>query len=313
MARASSASQAKRVERAGSEPVASTFRPLTSIWQGTDAALLERMLKFYLRERPQLILDAIVNAGPFWSGTGRSATWSVWISTPGFGPTWGPTTGGSRLPTAASTCCSTTIALDAPKRASKINTRSKMAARLHAAIPCRIPRSSGLAYMEVLRPKCNQVLGGSDINVVTDIARCRRCDEVFVLSSLVQARAFGPVNLDDPPRGAWYRREFNGFVVGASMRHPMAFFLVPFMCVWSGFSLGGIYGTQIVQGRLNLFMSLFGIPFILGTLLFGTLARWPSAERWSSGCLTPTGACSPASVRSVGGGPSIRPRSRPCA
>src|SRR5262249_9780923 len=31
-------------------------------------------------------------------------------------------------------------------------------------------------------------------------------------------------------------------------------------------------GTQIVKGQFNLSMSLFGIPFVLGTLLFGSLA-----------------------------------------
>jgi hypothetical protein len=44
------------------------------------------------------------------------------------------------------------------------------------------------------------------------------------------------------------------------------------MCVWSGGSLGGIYGSQIVNGEFNLGMSLFGIPFVLGTLLFGSIA-----------------------------------------
>jgi hypothetical protein len=126
--------------------------------------------------------------------------------------------------------------------------------------------------MQVVCSKCGRVLAGDDLNVVKDIARCARCGEVFALSSLVEANAAWPVDLDNPPRGAWYRGEFNGFVVGATTRHPMALFLVPFMCVWSGFSLGGIYGTQIVQGRLNLLMSLFGIPFILGTLLFGWIA-----------------------------------------
>jgi hypothetical protein len=52
----------------------------------------------------------------------------------------------------------------------------------------------------------------------------------------------------------------------------IAIFLVPFMCVWSGFSLGGIYGTQIVDGKFNLVLSLFGIPFVIGTLLFGSIA-----------------------------------------
>ncbi len=44
------------------------------------------------------------------------------------------------------------------------------------------------------------------------------------------------------------------------------------MCVWSGFSLGGIYGTQIYHGKFNLGMSLFGIPFVLGTLFLGSMA-----------------------------------------
>ena len=52
----------------------------------------------------------------------------------------------------------------------------------------------------------------------------------------------------------------------------MAFFLVPFMCVWSGGSLGGIYGSQFFQSKFDLSMSLFGIPFVLGTLLFGSFA-----------------------------------------
>jgi hypothetical protein len=35
---------------------------------------------------------------------------------------------------------------------------------------------------------------------------------------------------------------------------------------------GGIYGTQIYHGKFNLFQSLFGIPFLLGTVLFGSIA-----------------------------------------
>jgi hypothetical protein len=126
--------------------------------------------------------------------------------------------------------------------------------------------------MQVFCPKCNQAITGNDMNVVTDVARCPRCDQVFALSSLVQSNTSGPIDLNDPPRGAWYQEEFNGFVVGATTRSPIAFFLVPFMCVWSGGSLGGIYGTQIVQGKFNLLTSLFGIPFFLGTLLFGSIA-----------------------------------------
>jgi hypothetical protein len=51
-----------------------------------------------------------------------------------------------------------------------------------------------------------------------------------------------------------------------------ALFLVPFMCVWSGFSLGGIYGSQIAKGQFDPSVWLFGIPFVLGTILFGSFA-----------------------------------------
>ncbi len=48
-----------------------TYEPLPSVWFGTDAELLERMLEFYPRKRPRLILDATVNAGRFWEGSKR--------------------------------------------------------------------------------------------------------------------------------------------------------------------------------------------------------------------------------------------------
>jgi hypothetical protein len=87
----------------------------------------------------------------------------------------------------------------------------------------------------------------------------------------------GGAGLDDfdinaPPRGAWFDPTVTGWTLGATTRSPMAFFLVPFMCVWSGGSLGGIYGSQIFTGEFNLLLSLFGIPFLLGTVLLGSLA-----------------------------------------
>jgi SAM-dependent methyltransferase len=56
--------------RARREP-ASGYQPLPSVWEGTDAALLERMLQFYPRRTPHKILDATVNAGRFWLGSNR--------------------------------------------------------------------------------------------------------------------------------------------------------------------------------------------------------------------------------------------------
>ena len=47
------------------------YDPLPSIWSGEDADLLERMLDFYPRSEPTLILDATVNVGRFWKGSSR--------------------------------------------------------------------------------------------------------------------------------------------------------------------------------------------------------------------------------------------------
>jgi hypothetical protein len=47
------------------------YDPLPSVWHGTDAALLDRMLDFYPRTPPASILDATVNRGRFWAGSVR--------------------------------------------------------------------------------------------------------------------------------------------------------------------------------------------------------------------------------------------------
>ncbi|MCI0639740.1 MAG: hypothetical protein L0Y72_24105 [Gemmataceae bacterium] len=117
------------------------------------------------------------------------------------------------------------------------------------------------------------VIPASHLNVETDVAVCEKCNDAFSISALL---ASGQVpddfNIHDPPRGAWFEDTGTGCRLGATTRSPTALLLVPFMCVWSGFSLGGIYGTQIVNGEFSLGMSLFGIPFVLGTLLFGSIA-----------------------------------------
>jgi hypothetical protein len=100
---------------------------------------------------------------------------------------------------------------------------------------------------------------------------CPTCKEAFALSELVAQGHEVDIDLSEPPSGTWFRTEANGWELGGTTRHPIAFFLVPFMCVWSGLSLGGIYGSQIIQGKFNLVMSLFGLPFVAGTVLFGSI------------------------------------------
>ncbi len=49
----------------------SLYSPLSSVWFGNDAELIERMLGFYPRVTPKRILDATINSGRFWRGSAR--------------------------------------------------------------------------------------------------------------------------------------------------------------------------------------------------------------------------------------------------
>lgn len=126
--------------------------------------------------------------------------------------------------------------------------------------------------MKIRCPKCLQAVPAEQVNMGTDLAFCPGCSEGFKVSQSIDIDAVNSDLLDNPPKGAWFRQEIDRVVVGATTRSPVAFFLVPFMCVWSGGSLGGIYGSQVIDGHFNLYLSLFGIPFVLGSILFWTVA-----------------------------------------
>jgi hypothetical protein len=125
--------------------------------------------------------------------------------------------------------------------------------------------------MKFTCPACRQPFAAENINLHTDLALCTGCGQIARPSELADAD-FERAELRNPPKGAWYRPSLHEVVIGATTRHPSAFLLVPFMCVWSGFSLGGIYGTQIKNGDFSLLMSLFGLPFLVGSIALGSIA-----------------------------------------
>lgn len=49
-----------------------SYRPISSVWTGSDGDLIEEMLRFYPQIPPDPILDATHNAGRFWAGSSRS-------------------------------------------------------------------------------------------------------------------------------------------------------------------------------------------------------------------------------------------------
>ncbi len=120
--------------------------------------------------------------------------------------------------------------------------------------------------MDTTCPLCRSAIAMDDVNVATDVALCRHCGKTFSFSELIHGSAIGAADLNAPPSGAWFEQLANGFRAGAVTRSWMALFFVPFTCVWSGGSLSGIYGRQIVSGKFDPFMSLFGLPFLIGSV-----------------------------------------------
>ena len=126
--------------------------------------------------------------------------------------------------------------------------------------------------MEVRCPKCDRLLDSDEINIGADTAFCKDCDEAYKLSDLIHDRKPDSFELEDPPDGAWFGLTADGFIVGARTRSKTGCFIVPFTIVWSGFSLGGIYGMQIASGEFNILISIFGIPFIIGSVILWSMA-----------------------------------------
>ena len=127
--------------------------------------------------------------------------------------------------------------------------------------------------MKITCPACESPVPANQLNIATDVGFCPRCEEAFAVSERVAggdcAEGF---DLHAGPPGTWFEERVDGWTLGASTQSWAAVFLVPFMCIWSGGSLGGIYGTQIFSGKFDLGLSLFGIPFVLGTLFLGSIA-----------------------------------------
>ena len=120
----------------------------------------------------------------------------------------------------------------------------------------------------VICGECSRSIPNDKINITTDLAHCDNCGAISKLSELVQKRDARRRSIHDfdKPAGVTFEETLGGFRLTTSTRSTSAFFLIPFTLVWSGFSVGILYGTQIMSGEFNLVFSLFGIPFLLGSI-----------------------------------------------
>lgn len=126
--------------------------------------------------------------------------------------------------------------------------------------------------MEVICQQCQKKIAAKNVNVATDTAFCDACETLTRLSDLIPSGA--PKSSKPLAQVSGVHVEDKGYKWSVEARHRslMALFLVPFTLVWAGGSLSGIYGSQIVSGEFELEQSLFGIPFILGSIVLITLS-----------------------------------------
>jgi hypothetical protein len=104
------------------------------------------------------------------------------------------------------------------------------------------------------------------------LAYCRLCERTSTVDACRAAKPLAqrPASTERPPKGLQLTENLTGFQVVLSTASWVALILWPFMLVWAGGSLGGIYGMQIKAGKFNWMLSLFGLPFLVGSvLLFG--------------------------------------------
>ncbi|HQC52365.1 MAG TPA: hypothetical protein PLE92_04480 [Lentisphaeria bacterium] len=120
--------------------------------------------------------------------------------------------------------------------------------------------------MKMLCPQCGSALPPEAVNIATDLAQCPECGRLHQASACIVEDEVSQNVLRRPPPGTWLRQEADAIVIGVTMRSRAAWFHIPFTVAWSGGSLYGIYGTQIINGNFNLILSLFGIPFLIGTI-----------------------------------------------
>jgi hypothetical protein len=163
-------------------------------------------------------------------------------------------------------------------------------------------------------PKCGKNIPRENINVARDTAYCRECNLICALSDLTEHEdksiKEGIFSLNEPIKGAWFRRDMFGVSMGASCRSLSTVAGVLFFALfWNGlvsiFVVDNIAQTLRCAGipipewfpnmpsskeglGMVLFLWLFLTPFIVvgmgmlgaaGTALFGKYEITLSADR----------------------------------
>ena len=121
-------------------------------------------------------------------------------------------------------------------------------------------------------PNCGQELPLADVNVAQDMALCRACHYTGSFLAASTVPRLTDEELARPPKRVSLKREFgDALTVVCRPRRATLWFLIPFTAFWSGGSMAGIYGSQIRSGAFDPKLSLFGLPFLAGTIVLTTV------------------------------------------
>ena len=136
--------------------------------------------------------------------------------------------------------------------------------------------------MEFHCPECGLPIAVADLAPAQGIAVCRFCEKPYPFAACQEAIPFEQRNVIPEhalPKGVVLEETMDGFRLILSARSCIAFLLVPFTLFWVGGSVGGIYGTQIAKGEFNLWISLFGLPFLVGSIFLIAITMMTVAGR----------------------------------
>jgi hypothetical protein len=130
-------------------------------------------------------------------------------------------------------------------------------------------------------PNCQSNIALDDVNVATDIALCRACGKTSSFELISGTSEISSTALLQTPRHIQISRDFQrGTTITYRKLSGLLLFLIPFAALWSGGSMWGIYGSQIRSGQFDLGRSLFGLPFLFGTLILLAIITFLLLGKW---------------------------------
>lgn len=125
-----------------------------------------------------------------------------------------------------------------------------------------------LAMKPFLCPGCGQKLPLEDVNVAQDMALCRACGYTGAFLSAAAIPRMTDEEMARPPKRVTLERGFDdALTITCRPKKTALLFLVPFTAFWSGISMTGIYIVPLATGRFEWKLGLFGLPFLIGTLV----------------------------------------------